>query len=119
MSNHVRRGACATTGKRCFDTRTDAKHSIRQSHLKLAVNKCRDCGYFHQGGWHGTKDRAAHRGEIPSETITVADAARALNVTTAFVARLVESGKIRSENGLPNRGDIDRLTQLTEQGGNP
>jgi hypothetical protein len=81
MSNHVRRGACATTGKRCFDTRADAKHNNRQSHLKLSVYKCRDCGFFHQGGWHGTKDRAAHRGE----------------------------------NGQPNRVDIDRLTQLTEE----
>jgi hypothetical protein len=46
---------------------------------------------------------------MPSETIPMDAAARALNVTTSFVARLVESGKIRSENGLPNRVDIDRL----------
>jgi len=111
VSDHIRRGACSITGKRCFDTRTQAKHNLRQTNLKLGVYKC-ECGYFHQGGWHGNKDRAAHRGEIPADAMTADDAARALNVSPSFISRLIESGKVRSENGLPNRTDIDRLSQI-------
>lgn len=115
MSEHIRRGACASTGKRCFVTRDAAKHNVRINNLKLAVFKCGACGYFHQGGWQGNKDRAAHRGELPPETMTPSEAARELNVSIEFIARLVESGKIRSVNGLPNRLDIDRLTKVTNE----
>ena len=112
MSDHIRRGACPSTGKRCFTTRDAAKHNMRINNLKLAVFKC-ECGYFHQGGWQGLKDRAAHRGEIPSDAMTLADAARELNVSPAFITRLIESGKIRADSGMPNRFDIERLTKIT------
>lgn len=119
MSEHVRRGACASTGKRCFTTRDAAKHNLRVTNLKLAVYKCYECGYFHQGGWQGNKDRAAHRGEMPTDTITPYEAAHALNVSPSFITRLVESGKIRSENGMPNRLDIDRLTKVADESRQP
>lgn len=110
MAEHQRRGACSGTGKRCFDTRALAKQNLRRNHLPdLSVYKCDDCGYFHLGGWHGTKDRAAHRGEIQPETMPVSEAGRTLNVSSAFIERLIETGKIRATNGQPFRADIERL----------
>ena len=114
MSEHIRRGACAATGKRCFDTRSDDKHNLRRTNLKLAVFKCQDCGFFHQGGWQGIKDRSAHRRDAPAETMTVGDAATVLNVSPAFVTRLVQTGHIRSVAGMPHRDDITRLTKITK-----
>lgn len=110
MSSRPRRGACPTTGKVCYPDRAAAKAHRNRTHMpEVAAFKCRDCGFFHLGGWHGTKDRAAHRGEIPPEAMTVSDACRALDVSEPFMERLIESGKVRSSDGHPFRADIERL----------
>lgn len=113
MIDHIRRGACTATGKRIYITRADAKQNMRRSHLKdLAVYKCGDCGYFHQGGWHGSKDRAVHRGENPPDTISIAEASGILGVSITFIHRLIDTGKIRTFGGDPIRADIERLTTI-------
>ncbi|WNM64562.1 hypothetical protein SEA_MIDNIGHTRAIN_75 [Arthrobacter phage MidnightRain] len=113
MSEHKRHGACPTSQKRCFPTRADAKRNLRLHHLKdVTVYKCQDCGYFHQGGWHGTKDRAAHRSDAGIGTMTIEQACRELAVSPTFIERLIESGKVRAENGAPYRADIERIGSL-------
>lgn len=110
MSEHQRRGNCVSSGKRCYPTRAEAKKNLRRSHLQdVSVYKCYDCGYFHQGGWHGVKYRALHRGETDQCTMTIIHASQALTVSPEFIRRLIESGKVRSENGLPYRADIEKL----------
>lgn len=110
MSERPRRGACTATGKVCYPDRAAAKaHKKRSNMPGVAAYKCRDCGFFHLGGWHGTKDRAAHRGEILPEAMTVTDAAHALDVSAQFIERLIEAGKVRASDGHPFRLDIERL----------
>lgn len=110
MSRNYHLATCQTTGKLGFETRALARRSRRDSHYPdVSVYSCESCGLFHVGGWHGVKDRAAHRGVIESPTMTTLEASQYLQVSTAFIARLVESGKVRQENGQPYRADIERL----------
>mgnify|MGYP003604751504 CR=1 FL=1 len=113
MSANQRHGNCPTSGKRMYESRAEAKHNLRQSRLKLSVYRCDGCGWFHQGGWHGVVDRAAHRGETTVETYSITNAAHCLSVSHDFITRLVTSGKVRSIDGQPYRADIDRLAKLT------
>lgn len=113
MSYHIRRGACATTNKRCWLTRAEAKKSVRNYHVQdVTVYKCGHCTYFHVGGWHGSKDRAAHRGETTPDTMTIADACRLLNVTPGFITRLINTDRVQTFRGNPYRTDIERIAKL-------
>lgn len=110
---HIRRGACPTTHKRMFVTRADAKHNITTNHLKdVTAFKCADCKYFHVGGWHGVKDRAAHRGETIPDTMTITEACRRLDVSPQFLGRLIDAGRITTYNGNPATTDIERIEKI-------
>ena len=78
----------------------------------VTVFKCADCGYFHQGGWHGSKDRSVHRGETVPDTITIAEACRLLDVTPGFIARLINADRVQTFRGNPYRTDIERIAKL-------
>jgi hypothetical protein len=109
MSDRVRRGACPTTQKVCYHNRAAAKQHVRRANMaEVSVYKCPDCGFFHIGGWGGRKDRAAHRGHVNS-TMTKAEASNELDVSQEFIQRLIDSRKVRSENGQPYRQDIQRI----------
>lgn len=110
MSDRPRRGACSSTGKVCYPNRSAAKdHRRRAKMLDVSAYKCGDCGFFHLGGWHGIKDRAAHRSDTGVWTMTVEQAAATLAVSPEFIARLIESEKVRSHDGAPYREDIERI----------
>lgn len=112
MDSRPRRGACPTTSKVCYIDRATAKRTIQKNHMpRVAAYKCGDCGFFHIGGWHGVKDRSAHSagsvGTMPIET-----ACKLLGVSVEFIERLIEAGKVGSEDGLPYRADIERIAAL-------
>lgn len=71
----------------------------------VVAYKCEHGNHFHLGG--GIKDRAAHREGIG--TMTINQAAQTLGTSTDFVYRLMNDGKVRSENGHPYRADIERI----------
>ena len=111
MIRNYHLATCPTTGKRGFETRALARRSRRDSHFQdVSVYPCESCGLFHVGGWHGTKDRAAHRHETEETTIPIIDAARLLNVSSDFIRRLITADKVRHRDGQPYRADIERLT---------
>lgn len=111
MSNNYHLATCQVTGKRGFETRALARRSRRDSHYPdVSVYSCESCGLFHVGGWHGVKDRAAHRKQADELTIPIIDAARELNVPSDFIRRLITAEKIRHRDGKPYRADIERLT---------
>lgn len=113
MTDHIRRGACPTTHKRMFVTKSDAKHNIVINHLKdVAAFKCGDCGYFHVGGWHGSKDRSVHRGETAPDTMPMLEACRLLDVSVAFIKKLEGAERVRTFRGNPYRIDIERISKL-------
>lgn len=113
MSAHIRRGACPTTSKRIYITRAEAKKDMRRGHMKdVTVYKCDGCGQFHVGGWHGEKDRSVHRGETEPDTMPLSEACRVLDVSAAFIQRLVVVGKIRTYAGELCRVDVERIISI-------
>lgn len=113
MSSRPRHGACPTSSKVCYPDRAAAKNHIRRACMQnVAAYKCDDCGFFHIGGWHGTKDRAAHRSDTGIGTMPIEQASRELAVSQEFISRLIESGKVRSENGAPYRADIEKIAEF-------
>lgn len=110
MGKHLHHSTCLTTGKRSYNTKATAKRAMRDSHFDdVSVYRCEECNNFHVGGWHGTKDRSAHRGTIAKPTMTATEASRYLHVSAEFIDRLIDSGKIRHEEGEPYRADIERI----------
>ena len=111
MIRNYHLATCPTTGKRGFETRAQARRSRRDSHFQdVSVYVCEECRLFHVGGWHGVKDRSAHRHETEETTIPIIDAARELGVSSDFIRRLITADKVRHRDGQPYRADIERLT---------
>lgn len=116
----IRRGNCPTSSKTCYLSRKAAKLVIKTRHMDgVNVYSCTDCGFFHIGGWHGVKDRAAHRehhGEVERDTcIPIAHAARLLRVSESMIIRLVDAGKVRGTEERVERIDIDRLVEQLQR----
>lgn len=110
----VRRGNCAVTGKVCFTSRAKAKEVIRNKHMVgVSTFLCESCSYFHVGGWHGTKDRLAHRemhGATGDTTAMPIDhAARFLGVSVDIVHRMIQAGKVRGTDTRVDSTDISRI----------
>lgn len=102
---------CTVTGKRGYYTKALAKRAMRDSHHHdVSVYACELCRQWHVGGWHGLKDRSAHRHETEETTIPITEAARLLNVSSDFIRRLITANKVRHRDGQPYRADIERIT---------
>lgn len=110
MARSYHASTCAVTGKRGYATKAEAKRSKRDSHFRdVSVHQCADCPNWHVGGWHGTKDRAAHRHETDEPTVPIIEAAHLLNVSSDFIRRLITADKVRHRDGQPYRADIERI----------
>ena len=111
MIRNYHLATCQVTGKRGFETRALARRSRRESHFQdVSVYVCDHCQLFHVGGWHGVKDRSAHRGITEEATIPIIEAARELGVSNDFIRRLITADKVRHRDGQPYRADIERIT---------
>ncbi|WP_102157689.1 hypothetical protein [Zhihengliuella halotolerans] len=113
-------GICMDTGKLKYVSRKEAKRVVRLKGWRdMSVYACPDCSHIHIGGWHGVKDRIAHR-ELhgtdrvePEPQVPIEDAAAELGVSTDAIRRAIAVGAARGTDTHIHHGDLARLRECT------